>query len=617
MKIKLYSNGKIIQDSPLIQLPDFVVLTGKNGSGKTQLLRAIGFQESKREILFDDDTNIASIIFSEPGLYMSESSQAQFLMTKILEDWRSLHPIIVALGTVINDHNFEVNNDFVDETNKKINTLIHSLSSLMNSNGSIIFGMDRRIEAYEFHKVSHLCRSSKKRPSDITFSDFIIFSYIHAGLFSNYIDLIFHQYSLKQTNYPHLVENIEAPWLIFNKILENANFKYNIEYIKSQHEYELPQATLIDRDNSNRVNVNQLSSGEKTILSLVITLYNSQNGVNFPQLLVLDEPDAFLHPSMAKQFLNVINEVLVKEKGVKVILSTHSPSTVALAPEESIFLMNRELGYLIKGDKNEAIRTLTAGLATFNVTYEHRKQVFTEDKIDEFFYQNLYQKLVYEDLIDKDLLLQFISIGFGKSDDEEGASGNGGCTLVKKFTKQLNENGNPSVFGLIDWDKKNKEEGKILVLGGGKRYCLENYIYDPLFILCSASIISCERLEELGLEKFDETHHIKEFHQEKLQNLVDKIFLKIKPHVDFKDIDSRSDDLLTIELFNGLLLQYPSWFLLSGGHRIKDACFKEYPFLYRLGKDHEYVSRVIIKNYWFLAKEVIDTIERLQKRNIE
>ncbi|WP_157830441.1 ATP-dependent endonuclease [Siphonobacter sp. SORGH_AS_0500] len=444
----------------------------------------------------------------------------------------------------------------------------------------------------------------------------MVFSNINAGLFSNYFDLIFHQYSLKKKRHSHLIDNIEAPWVIFNSILKKADFKYFIEYVESSDDFYLPEVILIDRDNGNRLDINQLSSGEKTIMSLIITLYNSQNGVVFPELLVLDEPDAYLHPSMAKQFLNVINEVLVKENGVKVILSTHSPSTVALAPEDSIFIMDRNLGYLVKGDKNEAIRTLTSGLATFNVTYEHRKQIFTEDKIDEYFYQNLFHKLVYEDLIEKDLLLQFISIGLGQSNTEGGASGSGGCTLVKKFTKELNENGNLSVFGLIDWDKSNKEEGRVIVLGNNKRYCLENYLYDPLFILCSASIISYDRLQDLGLDKFVETHDIKSFKQEKLQNLVDGLFVKIKPNVEFRDIDSKSDDLIEVKLYNGLTLQYPSWFLLSGGHRIKDACLKAFPFVNRLGKDSDYVSRVVIKNYWFLAQEVIDTLLRLQSMPI-
>jgi len=57
--------------------------------------------------------------------------------------------------------------------------------------------------------------------------------------------------------------------------------------------------------------------------------------------LLLDEVDASLHPSMIKNLLDVIEKIFLKN-GCKVILATHSPTTVALAPEESIYEISKQ-----------------------------------------------------------------------------------------------------------------------------------------------------------------------------------------------------------------------------------------------------------------------------------
>src|SRR6201999_232657 len=93
---------------------------------------------------------------------------------------------------------------------------------------------------------------------------------------------------------------------------------------------------LRDRHDPNRiVPAIDLSSGEKVLLQLVLWLFTAGKEGVFPKLLILDEPDAHLHPSMTQQFLDVISDVLVSKHGVREIISTHSPSTVALAPDGS------------------------------------------------------------------------------------------------------------------------------------------------------------------------------------------------------------------------------------------------------------------------------------------
>ena len=85
---------------------------------------------------------------------------------------------------------------------------------------------------------------------------------------------------------------------------------------------------------------------------------------NLPKIILFDEVDSNLHPTMIKILLKVIDETLLKNE-TKVIMVTHSPTMVALAPEESIYIMNKfGKNRLEKKPKNEALSILTEGLAT-------------------------------------------------------------------------------------------------------------------------------------------------------------------------------------------------------------------------------------------------------------
>lgn len=99
-------------------------------------------------------------------------------------------------------------------------------------------------------------------------------------------------------------------------------------------------------------------------MALVASIYKSSSDNYFPDVLLLDELDASLHPSMMKNMLAVIKEVFLR-RGVKVILVTHSPTTIALCPEESIYVMNRSgLNRIEKKSRGEALSILTEGFAT-------------------------------------------------------------------------------------------------------------------------------------------------------------------------------------------------------------------------------------------------------------
>lgn len=126
---------------------------------------------------------------------------------------------------------------------------------------------------------------------------------------------------------------------------------------------ELKQPLAIDiklRDNKTGAlrDLAELSSGEQTLLALATLIYTHKH-LQPLRALYLDAVDASLHPSMIKSMLHVFRE---QSGDTRIFLATHSPSTVALAPEGSLFFV--EDGKAKKIGQTEALEGLTQGFIT-------------------------------------------------------------------------------------------------------------------------------------------------------------------------------------------------------------------------------------------------------------
>ncbi|OCK50106.1 hypothetical protein BA768_05615 [Chryseobacterium sp. CBo1] len=379
MIINIQNNGKILKEKLNLKLPDFTILTGENGSGKTQLLEYLGnyfhiqiitngLIDTNINPITDNELNILKdIIISHPGIkvntYMHYESNSQQLIQNIKNQWIKLKDIAKSFF-LIKDINYVSDLLQLDALNKARNDFQKSMVSDYNRFDESKF---IKVQQNDLKILKLLEEKSSKKIYDLTLVDFITFYEVQNDLFSSSLDLLFHQFNLKQKYFSHLTENITAPWIVFNNILEKAEFKYQTEYNASSEDDKPATVTLIDKESRMKVDFDSLSSGEKTIIALIFVLYNASNNGKFPEVLLFDEPDAHLHPSLTKLFLNVIQDVLVKEQNVKVILTTHSPSTIALSPEESIFRMDRILGYPIKENKDKAVQSLSNGLASISI----------------------------------------------------------------------------------------------------------------------------------------------------------------------------------------------------------------------------------------------------------
>ena len=384
------------------------------------------------------------------------------------------------------------------------------------------------------------------------------------------------------------------PWELLDETLQLIGLDYAFVPPTGTEEAISYDAELIHLASGDRISMNQLSSGERTLLVIALTLYSSsQLGevTELPAVLLLDEADASLHPSMIKSLLQIAGDVLAGSYGVKVIMTTHSPTTVALAPEASLYVMRRnDIPRLIKANRDEALASLTVGLPTLSVKIENRRQVFVESEYDETCYQLLFSLLRGD--LDSPFSLDFIASGKG---------GAGDADAVTRLVTQLRGAGNASVWGIVDRDARlGAAEG---VVFNAQRYAIENLVLDPLAVGVYLLRTGAVPAESLGLPPGLRHFQLSADHAEAISTFVSE-------HV------ARDGDDLTpqnVRYRGGFTASVPSFWMHTNGHdlekRITDA------FLSLRQERKELKARVIadgladVPNY--IPLEALDIFESL------
>lgn len=600
MKLNLIKAYKSIEKLQTSELPDFVIISGVNGSGKTQLLEGIAAKSITANV---NNTTFQSIKFVR---------------------YASLVPND---GNVINPEKFKQDSQkafqvYNNYKNSKKNDTPHRRTGQIS---------DAQIRLL----VDIIAKETQKNVDNLEASDFynhypINFGAITNDVFHQNFSLLFKRYHVKYhenkynkflcqeegMDYEYLSDDKftdrygEPPWIFINKILDEANLDYYIISPENQHKDAPFQVKLKNRRNEVEINFSDLSGGEKVLMSLALSIYNSQFDIKFPELLLLDEPESPLHPSMTKQFLNVLNKVFVKDKGIKIIMTTHSPSTVALAPESSLYIMNKEEPRLEKTTKDKVLKILTAGVPSLSINYENRRQVFVESSYDAVFYEKIHRKLT--SYLNPEISLTFISSGDSKTDKNGIKVSN--CGQVISIAKTLREAGNNLIWGIIDWDTENNSNDYVKVIGNGNRYSIESYIFDPILV---AALLLREKIisrEELGLTNNQTYIDFKTLPQDKLQRIVNYIVNKISSKVNSTDTTNKQ-----VKFINGQAIEVPVWYLHHQGHKLEDIIISIFPALNSIKRNkedalkNEIIDKVIDDIPELISKDFLDVFTSVQR----
>lgn len=125
-----------------------------------------------------------------------------------------------------------------------------------------------------------------------------------------------------------------APRTILNQLFEELKFKYRF---KEDYSFVTPYMDENPklRENNDIRSLMDLSDGEKAILKLALISLDEELSKDI-KLVLFDEYDAPLNPSLIESFYHVIEKFYI-QKGIQIIVATHSPATISLAPEYSQF----------------------------------------------------------------------------------------------------------------------------------------------------------------------------------------------------------------------------------------------------------------------------------------
>ena len=176
---------------------------------------------------------------------------------------------------------------------------------------------------------------------------------------------------------------------------------------------------------------------------------------------------------MTQSIIDTIERVLVAQNHIKVILTTHSPTTVALAPGDSLHVIARSNSTRIeKVSKDSALSVLTRDIPTLSIDYENRRQVFVESAYDARTYDELF--LTLKGRIGSPRTLSFIEVDPARNTE-------GGCDRLKAIVEKLRSAGNKKVCGIVDFDGGGHQpQDGIYQMAG--RYAIENWTLDPLLL---------------------------------------------------------------------------------------------------------------------------------------
>lgn len=374
-----------------VDLPSFAVLTGVNGSGKSHLLKAI---ELKHVTVVGLEN--ASIIHFDYESFRLEN-EAEFNSHQLSSEretaWnfyeKNVKPTAASWKTSLGNSYQELREHCIekgrplwyarsDETikpyRKTVNDLFSSKKFKQDSSARGIHSLIKKLP-YSIDEITHDEFVARYEPYSYK-QDFlpmqigkIIWAYwvkLHLNRFRAF------ENGTTGSTYKVLSDDEftrthgEKPWDLINKILDQfTSLDYRVNSPEGADVFGTYQLKLVHTRTPNlEIDFSSLSTGERVLMALVASVYKASSDQFFPDLLLLDEIDTSLHPSMIKNLLDVIKTIFL-DRDVKVILVTHSPTTIALCSDESIFVVNKAGENRIEPrSKQEALSILTEGFAT-------------------------------------------------------------------------------------------------------------------------------------------------------------------------------------------------------------------------------------------------------------
>lgn len=436
ISLKLPIRYKSLQDGfEWNDIPPFAVITGVNGVGKTQLLEVIkGRASSANEwgsipIIYREVSSLSgpvNLIFSEnttqSGLSLNGLIEYIKNSDQRLITLRNLDQQIANSQSYINRcrQQYSQSTDIVERLQLENNIRAHEeqIRNIENQKINVpIYAYDE-----ELKRIAHKLDKKVEELSEDEIRQFAIDNFESLTTVDELTRFVNNENQRYMRRVTYLAEthqreeeeslvSQERPYQAINRIFRQYGFDYfdmlNPFPIDGKRNGEI----RFKGKEGEIVDYNSLSSGEQAIVQFVIWSYGQDFRGNRLNTMVLDEPDAHLHPSMCKMMVEIFSEMSAKKEvgggGIRIIITTHSPSTVAFTPEGSLFVMQREADNkrsIRPTTTEDAVEILSDGVFTFSramssftmlSTSPKQNLVFVEGKTDVSHFTKAMQILGY------------------------------------------------------------------------------------------------------------------------------------------------------------------------------------------------------------------------------
>lgn len=561
ISLKLTSRYKSLQEGfEWNDIPPFAVITGVNGVGKTQLLEVIKGRSERP----DSRGYIPSIIreITSPNgpenLVFSENiSQRTLSLNGLVDYFKNSNQRLVRFRNI--DQQIKTYQNLISNSRLQFSQITDKIGKLQLEDRIRNYEeqirnfqnqkLDVNIYAYD-EELKRISRKLSKPVEELSEEEIRLLaidnfeslttvdelSRFIANENLRYMKRVTHLAETHQREETDMLVAQERPYQTINRIFR----QYGFDYFDMQNPFpidgKLNGEIRFQGKGGEIVDYNSLSRGEQAIVQFVIWSYGQDFRGNRLNTMVLDEPDAHLHPSMCKMMVEIFSELSAdKERGgggIRIIMTTHSPSTVAFAPEGSLFVMQREADnkrVVSPTTSEDAIEILSDGIFTFSQAMNHftifssspkNNLVFVEGKTDIRHFSRAMQVLGYNldveffDMHDATTLSSFIK-----------------CTPAKLFNKK-------SLIALFDCDAEGdkgfrgkdidiagvkevtseQSEGrsfciKILPPDGLEKYCPVEYLYSKE-VLEKNNVLTKRNINEftnlIGFSSSDEMNKLSE-----------------------------------------------------------------------------------------------------------
>ena len=532
-------------------IPNFSVITGENGAGKSQLLELINMQY---------DPSQANI-----------KKQFTDVRINIQNAKYSAHEVVFLKNFSQGEGSPQVG---LNEISSEITNIFNQINQNRPSNDPYEQGRFQRISSILADQGVDKNLLDNDKLYDLLPNDFF-FSNPNKALaniakhFYNYqIDLIQLQAD-KKTEVEIEKEIGEKPWDEFNNLLKNSNLRYEVTTPEGLNIRTRYQLKLKDKISNLELDPQHLSTGEIAIIKLYCWLFITKGDFSFPKLILLDEPDSHLHPFFIKTFVDSIYGGIVKGYGARVIMTTHRIETVSLIPNESLFEMHAAPSRIKQStNKGKTINLLTNNL--FSVV-SGKKPIFVEDEDDVEFYE-LVTNILKEDYSKfNGISLVFVPSSLGKGNPKNP----GGKNSVRSWVGKLQKAGLFEIVkGVVDKDQGNSPEEGVYAIN---RYSFENYLLDPIVVFSVLLDNNLHSTLDLTLEiQIGEEGKIKELPSDDLNLISSSIFSQVVDRLR-PEVNENDKELVSIKYLNGKEILVPKWFISHRGHDLMAAFRGKWP----------------------------------------